>query len=235
MRDYELFSLYNAGMYLRLGKMNLLVDALEEGYPPYEASDWEMLSLNADALLFTHKHPDHFCARMVFAYLQEHPLCRVYGGREVIDALASLRVPSQRLVTLEAYTMIELGEKVEMAAFPTRHMGPEYRRKEHLSLLLHYDGLRFLLAGDAAPVHNSFERDGCPFGHVDVMIAPYVYAMYEPAQRIFAGALQTDVLVVNHIPEPDTENIRDCLRAIPAWTRAYKLIVTERTKEVEVN
>ncbi len=230
-----MLSLNNAGVCLHLGGQSILVDALEDGYPPYEGSDWELMSLPADALLFTHKHPDHFSARMVFAYLERHTQCRVFAGAEVIESLKALRVEEKRLIRLLDYENTAINDEISVMALLTRHMGAEYRHKEHYSLLLEYKAKRILFAGDAAPVHNCFEHNGRSLGHVDIMVAPYVYAMYEPAQRLFGRAMQTDVLALNHIPQPDNEEIRACLHAIPASARAYKMIVTERNTQMEVD
>lgn len=235
MHELSMISLYNSGVYLRTAGMTLLVDALEEGYNPYEAAGWELLSLSADALMFTHKHPDHFSARMVFGYLQQHPVCRVFAGKEVIRALAELRVPEERLVMLDDYVPAELNPKLTVTGWRARHLGPEYVHKEHYALLLQEESQRILFMGDAAPVHNSFEHGTEKIGKIDLMIAPYVYALYEPAQRLFGKSVQTDILVVNHIPVPDAEDIRGQLRAIPREARDYKLIVSETNSEVEVD
>lgn len=229
-------SLYNAGLWVRFagaGGCTLLADALEGGYPPYAGADTSVvMALEADALLFTHKHPDHFDARMCMAYLSRYPACRVFALAEVITALRALGVEAARLCQLIPFTPAALSPGVTLTALPTRHMGAEYRHKEHASLLLAGD-CRLLLAGDAAPIYNNFEPGGVPLGHVDVLAAPYPYVLYEPAQRMFTRALWTDVLVANHIPEPDSEGFREKLRALPRAGRTYRVAVTEQNQMVE--
>lgn len=235
MNESNMISLYNAGIYLQMAGTSVLVDALEDGYTPYEAAGWELLSLGADALLFTHKHPDHFSPRMSYAYLQRHPACRVFAGNEVVRCLSELGISEERLILLKPYVPEKLNRDLALSAWPSRHMGPEYMHKEHFSLLLQGQSQRILFTGDAAPVHNSFEHGAECVGRVDIMVAPYVYALYEPAQRMFGKSVDTDVLVVNHIPVPDAEDIRAHLRAIPRYARGYRMIVSETNSEVEVD
>lgn len=231
----RMLSLYNAGVWLCFPEADctLLVDALQGGYPPYAGAGADVMAHPADALLFTHKHPDHFDARMTLDYLTRHPACRVFAPGEVTAALRALGVEGTRLIRFTPLSPAALSPGVTLTALPTRHMGAEYRHKEHVSLLLETGGKRLLLAGDAAPIHNNFEPGGVPLGHVDVLLAPYPYALYEPAQRLFTRALWTDVLVVNHIPEPDAAGLRAQLRALPPSSRTYRLAVTEQNQIVE--
>lgn len=225
-------ALCNAGILLEMDGARMLIDALEGGYPPYAgAADW-VRALDADLLLFTHKHPDHFELRMTLDHLTTHPDCRVFAGPEVTAALSGAGARAQ-MVTFTPDLPVRLTPAITLTPLPTRHMGAEYRRKEHFSLLLQGER-RVLVAGDAAPVHNNFEPGGAPIGGVDVLIAPYPYALYEPAQRLFGRALRAGTLVANHIPEPDAEHVRETLRALPAWARTYTTVVTEPKSSYDI-
>lgn len=239
MREAQWHALYNAGIFLcpEAAGPRLLVDALEEGYPPYAPAPASVLDIEADALLFTHRHPDHYSLHMAMDYMNRYPHCRLYGPPETCEPLLRLHMDAARITALAPHCPLPLAgwEHWRLTAWPTRHMGAEFRHKEHVSLLLESAaGTRILFAGDAAPVFNSFTHAGAALGHVDCMVAPYVYALYEPAQRMFTRSVGTDCLLVNHIPEPDREEVRAQLRALPEGARPYRIIVTEQNTKAEV-
>lgn len=190
----------NAGLWVETNGLRFLLDGLHTAaVPPYCGMDprWEAALFGpgpaADALAFTHAHPDHFDPGLAARYLCCHPQTAVYAGPDVLSALASRGVANP-LFPWDAPGPLGL------SAFPTRHIGPQFRDTPHASLVLNGDK-RLLFAGDASPVISNFAR-ACEGFHPDILAAPYAFVLGNAPFRVVRGVVRPEAVLVLHLPLP---------------------------------
>lgn len=212
MEDITLLSPANAAVLLTWRGRKLLIDGLYHfdetpfsnltaesaqrlwaGLPPYDDIDY---------LLFTHGHPDHFSASLTADYLERHrvrgvllpPLHEAEQAR--LRAVSAVRdIPC---VTLPAGSRVTLRPEADLCveAIPTRHLDPLYRDVPHFVLLVTLGGDRLLFTGDMDYTCETLA--GLP-----PLRAAFVNPLFFGAlanRRFFRGELQTDTLVVHHVP-----------------------------------
>lgn len=189
----------NAGLWVETNGLRFLLDGLHRAeVAPYCGMDprWEEALFGpgpaADALAFTHAHPDHFDPDLAARYLHSHPQTAVYAGPDVLAALAG------RGVTNPLFPWDAPGP-LGLSAFPTRHIGPQFRDTPHASLVLNGDK-RLLFAGDASPVISNFPRGGGP--RPDILAAPYAFVLGNAPFRVVRGSLRPQAVLVLHLPLP---------------------------------
>ncbi len=179
----ELLRTANAGIYVKTGGVSFLVDGVCQDYPPYLGTPSALMEkLSApypDVVAFTHRHPDHYSASYADAY-EKKTLRSVIGPESFPKEGGSLQLGSAALTAL-----------------PSRHIGKA--DVPHVSYIIEGEKRLFIL-GDAAPLQ--WRRKMLP--KVDVVIAPYAYAITAPAWT-FTKALGAEKILLYHMPAEDND------------------------------
>ena len=174
----------NAGVLLTLDGTTVLLDGVCKQTGPYygtpEAEIQGFLACAPDITAFTHGHLDHFDRE--FAHKLYH------------KTLRSILGPEGLLKEGCACTQVRIGA-VTVTPIPSRHIGKAGQETNHVSYLIE-GSERILFAGDAAPTQFRNLR-------VDVLIAPYAWAITPSAWRMAAQV--ADKLVLVHLPPRGTD------------------------------
>ncbi|NCB30237.1 MAG: MBL fold metallo-hydrolase [Clostridia bacterium] len=224
----KLTRISNAGLWVETDGVYFLLDGLHGGdVHPYCGMDpaweqkWGGTAPEADVLAFTHAHPDHFEPGRVCRYLAAHPKTKVYAGPDVLSVLRAQGVAPDRLLSWQAPGPLGL------SAFPTRHIGPEFRDVFHCSLVLQGDSI-LLFAGDASPVRSNFLTLPPSFSP-DILAAPFPFVLGNAPFRIIQSILRPQAVCILHLPAPQEDPACFWLRArrgaasLPMPTRLMKL------------
>ena len=174
----------NAGVLLQMDGISLLLDGVRQEVTPYLATPRQerqaLLETPPDAVLFTHKHADHYDAGFLSAYLQK-TAGPVIGPADIPHC-------AQEAVTLGT---------VRITPVSSRHIGKK-EPMEHMSFII--QGSRCVwFPGDASPL----QWQGKQLPKPDVLIGPYAYAIgsgWEITKKLGTGAL-----VLLHLPEKDND------------------------------
>ena len=144
MSDIRVIPTANAGAVLYLGGLCIWTDVLNEENPEgYEVLPGEMFdrllqdpAFRPDAILFTHRHPDHFSEKRLQEALRVYPESFVFiGGSSGVSSSISLNT-------------------LHIHVFPLPHEGKAFQGVENDALLLQSPEGTVLIPGDC-PV-------GCP-------------------------------------------------------------------------
>jgi len=134
----------NSGVYLTGGVSGVWVDGLFESGVSFSNMPPELVRQMEDgtgvfrrvgAMLFTHRHPDHYSARLVTRFARLHPETEI---RDIPDT---------------ALSRFSAGG-TEVFSFPGVHDGPQYRDVAHRCLAVRIGKEMFFFSGDA-----SFEEE----------------------------------------------------------------------------
>ena len=140
----------NAGVELTLSGTKVLLDGVSPAYGPYlgtpENIRRTLLQEPADALAFTHHHPDHY-------------------DREFAEAFAA---QTHRPILEPVGQVFQLGQ-LTVTAEESRHIGAAGKNTPHVSYFIEGDRQVWFL-GDASPLQ--FRDRQMP----DVLIVPFAYA-----------------------------------------------------------
>lgn len=166
----------NAGVFLEMDETTILLDGICGEVVPYLKTPDEIKTKFCknppDAVLFTHKHKDHFDESYA-EYLNNNSFRSVYGP----ESLYSGKIGNIEVISIE-----------------TRHIGKTDIM--HCSFVL--EGSKNIwFMGDASP--NELKKFG-KFKAPDIFIAPYAYAISDFAWKK-TKSLGANAVVLVHLPD----------------------------------
>ncbi len=212
----------NEGVFVTSGEVKVLFDAFyDDSYGSYvlvSESDRKKLMDGTppfdgiDAIFVSHVHGDHFTAAPTLAYLQKHPDVRLYGSRQVAQALAGATTSGNPVLERVVEFNLHPGDKAEVVevedlsidvvAIP--HVGGA--RMSSVSNLV----FRVTLNGLSTVMHlGDSEIDDALFTnlqpHWDVKdthtaFIPYWFLGNEAGGRILRNNIKADAAIGIHVP-----------------------------------
>lgn len=194
----------NAGVLLALDDAKFLIDGVCREVHPYPATPADIAQqLEADVILFTHCHPDHFDP--VLAKRLGKP---IYGPAQLAEQLSDGVCTDTELTA----------GKVRVSAVTTRHMGHYGKTTQHQSYVLRGSKTLWFL-GDASPMEM---KKLAAFSKPDVLLVPYPYISTPAAIKLVESLLPCAVVLL-HMPlrEDDPEGIWQSARDGIAQLKAY--------------
>lgn len=244
----RIFHTVNCGLYFEYADTAILVDGLHTGSqagfsdcpaPVIAAitapNGWQMpdfqplqnsLRPPLAALLFTHRHADHYDPKLVSEAAQKNP-----GLQILIPAVTWFTEseqkpgwePGRKLGSYETYHFT-LGA-ASVVAFRTVHEGQPFAHELHVSYLVSIASEHFFIAGDACLdevlariIQNNCQKQPCL-----TFINPY--QLLSLAGRQFLSALAPQETLLYHLPFPEDDRylyyrlaekaIRECQSIIP--------------------
>ena len=173
----------NAGVLLTLDGTKLLLDGLCDGVDGYLPTPPEMLGMlwdkAPDALLFTHRHADHYSSTLVSQYTKRN-LRPIYGPESVYGG------------------PFRIGN-LNVTPIPSRHIGKTEPGLTHHSFIV--EGSKCVwFVGDATPTQWRGRED---LRKPDVLIAPYAYANTKTGWETACSL--TENLVLLHLPAENSD------------------------------
>lgn len=235
--------LANAGLLLQYDGYTILLDALQRSenapFSPLSPTLWQELLCGkgqfskVDALLFSHLHPDHFCADMVVQYLQLHSTPVIMMPQDLASAEIK-EINTQvgtHLISLanDAPVRYVLTSEISVLAIPTRHLDKLYYSIPHFCYLLSFGEKNLLITADIDYTYETLSM-------LDEILldAAFVNPLFFSAlrsNRFFKGNLNVEQICVYHIPFPsdDKLNFRASIRAdVSRWSRGSHIEVLDR-------
>lgn len=166
----------NAGVCIEMDETTILLDGICGEVVPYlktpDNIKTEFLNNLPDAVLFTHKHTDHFDESYA-EYLNNNSFRSVFGPESLYSGIIG---------------------KVNVTSVETRHIGKTDIM--HCSFVL--EGSRVIwFMGDASP--NELKKVS-GFKAPDILVVPYAYAISDFAWRT-TKSLGAKAVVLVHLPE----------------------------------
>ena len=205
----------NAGLLLDYNGTTLLVDGIygKEGHPFSNLSHqvWQDLKNgqapfdHVDFLLFTHAHPDHFSPEMTLEYLKCHPVKGVFAPRTswvdgcgLTSFLNEQKIPCAWLSEETDRTGFRITPDITVRAFRTRHLDKQFEKVRHFCYLITFGEKKILLTGDLDYVNEDLSRLA-GLRLAGAFVNPLFFAALCHG-KFFRGNLETDHLLVYHIP-----------------------------------
>lgn len=188
----------NAGVELTLDGTKLLLDGVCPAYGPYlgtpGALRQELLREPADALAFTHYHPDHY-------------------DREFTEAFTA---QTHRPVLGPVGQVLRIGS-LTVTAIPSRHIGPAGKNTPHVSYCI-AGSRRVWFMGDASPLQFRDRLLPAP----DVLIAPFAYAATEAAWNMTKAASHV-ILLHMPVREQDASGLWEAVEKTTAGSAILRI------------
>jgi L-ascorbate metabolism protein UlaG (beta-lactamase superfamily) len=209
----------NAGILIRQSGMSVLVDALHVAeMKPFSRTPDAVLNQviqgegmfeKIDLMLITHTHPDHYDAKSVHRFMENHPETMLvmpeddtaYGERTVL-----ISKPHEEHTVGRAHIICE----------KLAHDGEKYAKDVQYGYLIEIDGVVFSVFGDTTMDVGGIKR---LIGdrQVDVAVVNFPFVSLRHRQKVLMEVIRPKRAVAVHFPfeEDDSENyIRTTLRAI---------------------
>lgn len=199
----------NAGLLLTSGDKRVIVDGLHGGVGPFArlpssvtdqiftpGSSWQ----DADCLVFTHTHPDHFDRELTARYMTVSSKSTLLLPRS--DDVTGSTEWGGRANFMDA-GMWQSGScqcgEVHIRYYRTKHDGAQYSHVTHYSLLITLKEETALILGDAdfrrSELH-SLLRDLRP----DVAIVNFLTANSAEGRHLIKNEVKARCVVVCHLP-----------------------------------
>ncbi|MDR1701679.1 MAG: MBL fold metallo-hydrolase [Sporomusaceae bacterium] len=227
----------NAGVFIEIGQEKILIDALcrAEG-TPYRATPPHLAEAiiggNApfdrlSAVLFSHRHSDHYCPQLAASFARQHPATPVVVPAET-GAAANIFAPDlppgrHARLTLPGIT-IEI--------ISTVHDGGAYQETRNYAYRLSAQGITLLHLGDTGPSENNLNILR-RFGETAFLLVNFPFITLPSARKRWTGALGAKHLLILHLPsqESDKQNWRTAAAKAAANLPGYHTIklMTEDT------
>ena len=170
----------NAGVLLKLDDVTILLDGVSRqvsAYLPTPTQEKQRLLQNLpDAVVFTHRHPDHYDPDFAAAY-------ELAAGKATLPQSPSTFV-----------------SKVCIHAVPTRHMGKTDPDLQHVSFVLQGSKCVWFM-GDAAPQQLKLLS---AFPKPDVLVIPFPYLATAVTVKQIEAFLPCRIVLV-HMPARDDD------------------------------
>lgn len=225
----------NAGILLEIDGIRFLIDGLHHSSQyPFSPVPQAMLDQmlrgegpfrDADFLLFTHDHPDHWSPALTQAYLQANRVRRVLlpprskdgPAQDALTAdMTARHIPwwQADLHRGQRHTYL-LAPEVYLTALSTPHEGEMFAHLDCLCLLLTVHGQHYLITGDCDWNDPSYYDAIADIRPRAVFVNPLFF--YDPAGRALLSRWTPPQVVLYHIPFAGEDSIslrtltRQCL------------------------
>lgn len=199
----------NAGLLFLIGKKRIGIDCLcKDSAKLYQDTPKDIReNLDADILIFTHEHEDHFCAEYVKEAWEKNLKLQIYGTEKVIALLGETDISETNLHVVADGSVLEVDD-FNIAFLQSIHEGEQYENVENLTLLINKGSQKCIVTGDAMPCRELFERIYKWSVCIDWLFAPFPYVGISSTRKLMKEHLDIKHIFVLHQPrkESDTQN-----------------------------
>ena len=199
----------NAGIIFNIGNKLIGIDCLcQDSSKLYQDTPMQIREeLKLDMLIFTHEHEDHFCAEYVKEAWEKNPALIIYSTKSVINILREMNMPEDNLYQVADGEEVQI-DGLHITFMHSIHEGEQYANIQNLTLLIKIEDKHLVIAGDAMPCQELFERIATWSSHIDWFFAPFPYVGLRSTRKLMKESLDIKNIFVLHQPrkEADTQN-----------------------------
>lgn len=222
-KTIEISYIANAGVCIKTNKATFLVDAIHhEGDYPFSKVPADTLAAmkrgsgpyaNADYLLFTHTHPDHFTPEHVISYLRNNSSKALFVHSDKLQRTQPVfSVCRERGITAVplrvdygALQQFQLNQDAVLTSLSVHHLKEEYADVACGCLMLEVCGKRILLLADA---DHGRSEEFFPLGESADIAFVNPYCLLQPAGRVLLeNILKPKQIAVYHIPFAEDDRL----------------------------
>ena len=209
-------SIANEGVLITSNNTQIIVDGLYENvYPQFDTPTSDQIDtlLNSDGdiktniMLITHKHGDHFSAKLTAEFLKAGRDNIAVGPQQVIDEVTQYATENdisfQQNQTLAINpsndsSVISTINEVTLTTFRFDHENEQFKNIENNVYLLEVEGQRILHIGDAKMSFEPFQTK-LASQEIDLSILPFWFISNDIGNKIINEHLNKSEIVLAHI------------------------------------
>jgi len=235
----------NEGVMIEAGGSKILVDSLHRfykeayAYPPEAVrADLESakgIFAEADLVLVSHIHGDHFSAGSVGLHLLNNPFASLASSPQVIDSVKAdfsdaRKFPSRlRTIPYEWKKANSYNGKIRISFLGLRHANAQFVSVQNFGHVIEVGGLKFLHIGDADMTDENFEAFGLDKLGIDVAFIPYWFLLSKDGRDLVDRQFKPKHIIAVHIPPAEAADLKKQLEATDPRVTAFTRIL--ETKE----
>ncbi|NER14122.1 hypothetical protein GWK08_11770 [Leptobacterium flavescens] len=217
----------NMGVLISDGKVSVLIDGLHEKYgadylfPPQALVQKIGSGFNGNPapslLLFTHRHGDHYSARLADNFLKEHPSSMLIGPGQVTSQLQK-QERAIKVATDSYAKQLFAHRDILVKAFKMNHGGARHKTVENTAFIISLGGLNILHIGDTSWHEDikMFDQLGLNEEDIDYLVIPYWMLLGENAEELLEKYLDGVKLIATHIsPRIDKKDLNEIKKRYP--------------------
>jgi L-ascorbate metabolism protein UlaG (beta-lactamase superfamily) len=219
----------NEGVMIEAGGWKILIDALHRyykdayAYPPDDLrADLENAKgkfAEADLVLVSHIHGDHFSAESAGLHLLHNPFASLVSSPQVIDAVKrdfkdSRKFPSRlRTIPYEWKKQKSYTGNIRISFLGLRHANPQWASIQNFGHVIEIGGLKFLHVGDADMTDENFEAFRLNEAKIDVAFIPYWFLQSKDGRSLVDRQFGPRHIIAVHVPPAEANAIKKELEA----------------------
>jgi L-ascorbate metabolism protein UlaG (beta-lactamase superfamily) len=169
---------------------------------------------DADLLLFTHHHGDHFHPAPVVAHLRANPRARLVASAQVLDSLRHLVSPNDALWGRLLPRTTPIGRRTVEVVNGVRIelLGLRHHTLEHLGFIVELGGRRILHVGDNDGTPADFEPLRLTDAQIDVALLPDWMLTSEQGRRAIQQFIRPKQVIAFHVMVGQNERVSRAVR-----------------------
>ncbi|MCK8522916.1 MBL fold metallo-hydrolase [Aquimarina sp. D1M17] len=202
------------GVYITDGESSVLIDGLHEEYgPDYLFPTPEIVTkisstYRPNAILFTHKHGDHFSEKLSKNYLKSNTKALIFGANQITQNFQEFKERVYTITTKNYQKQPHSFESIKITGVKIDHAGKRHRTIENVGYLIDFDNTKILHVGDTDWLEeiNLFPRLHLTKESIDIAIVPYWMLLRKDATELLKKHINPKYCIATHISPRISQN-----------------------------
>ncbi|GAA4276198.1 hypothetical protein GCM10022259_09220 [Aquimarina mytili] len=212
------------GVYISNNQFSILIDGLHTKYgEDYLFPDQKLVNrintvLQPDALLFTHRHCDHFSAQLSRDFLIHNKKAILFGPNQITKNLSEF---SDRLFTISTKDYVKQTIKhgdINITGLKINHVGKKHVTIENVGYIVNISNKNILHVGDTNWLEeiNLFDQLKLAEQSIYIAILPYWMLLDNQASELIKKYIEPKHIVATHIsPRIKKEDLQSLKNKFP--------------------
>ena len=217
----SLYYIANAGVLIKAGAKQVLIDGLHQPYRPAYRSTPPALKNDIyagkepfnsiDLVLVSHIHRDHFDPADVAGLLKAQPEALLFSSQQVIDSIQVQGVAPnsqlQSIVYQDGNYVTTTRKDITVRAGKVAHGSERFRWIQNLGHIVEIDGIRFLHVGDPGFGREDIEQLVANT-RIDVALLPGWFLSEPGGRAVIDEIIKPKHLAFLHVSPGDEQHLR---------------------------
>lgn len=226
----------NMGVHIAGDKSSVLIDGLHTKYgedylfPSKELVKSIRTNFRPDAILFTHRHGDHFNAELSTTYLQSNEKALLFGPQQVTSKIQSFEDRIFTITTKDYSKQTINAGNIKVTGFKINHAGKRHITIENVGYIIHIKDKNILHVGDTDWMSEIklFDHLHLVKENIDIAIIPYWMLLHENALSLVKKHIKPQNIIATHISpkikEQELQKLKDQYPNIHFLTKSEEQI-----------